>query len=161
MEYDWLMPRRIRWEAVLVGAVVAYLLALAFSFIGAAIFLAVLRDGLVGVRVDRWTSLAGLSLFVTGLMQFLAFFVGGWVAGRMAGVSGGSNGAVTAVLGLFVQMAPLVISTGPGAGPSVLSGDFGMFTALSPLFFVITILGGLLGGMLGERPRLEAGRTQS
>ena len=67
---------------------------------------------------------------------------------------------MAAILGLLVQMAPLVISIGSDAVPSVLFGDLGMFTALSPLFFVIAISGGLLGGMTGRRLRLDIGRTQ-
>jgi hypothetical protein len=156
------MPGHIWWKAVLVGAVVAYLVAMAISFISAAVLVTVLRDGLAGGGTpDLWPEPAWLSLLITGLMQFLAFLVGGCVAGRMAGIAGGPNGAMSALLGLLVQMAPLVISMGPDAGPSVSSGDLGMFTALSPLFFVITICGGLLGGMLGERLHLGTGLTQN
>ena len=105
-------------------------------------------------------SLGGL---IGGLATlFVAFLVGGWVAGRVARYNGGLNGLLTALW--FVLLAALLAGLGAWAGdkynvfakvnlPQWFSRDaLGTAAILSGLAALAVMLGaGWLGGWLGER----------
>jgi len=119
---------RIRWKAVIVGAVVTYLLAMLLGLLNAAKFMTDLQysladmkgdGGVTGGTTEQWALLTWLSLFNAGFTSITASLLGGCVAGRMTGASGGLNGTVAAILG--------------------------MFSVSGPFFFVVAISGGLLG----------------
>ena len=105
-------------------------------------------------------SLGGL---IGGLVTlFVAFLLGGWVAGRVARYNGGLNGLLTALW--FVLLAALMGGVGAWAGdkynvfskvnlPQWFSGDaLGTAAIVSGLVALAVMLGaGWLGGWLGER----------
>lgn len=92
---------------------------------------------------------------------FLAHSVGGYATGRRARTWGGLNGAMVAVLGTAAVIAALVLVAAialatagavfPGnlSLPPSTSGIGGILLALLSLF-VFNLLGGYLGGKLGE-----------
>lgn len=103
------------------------------------------------------------TLIMSLLTGFLAYLVGGYVAGRRAGSSGGLNGAMTAVLGIVVGMVLAivwVIATLIFTGGDALSATpmgFGAIVAgtflAGVLLLMVDLLGGYLGGKLGEPGR--------
>ncbi|MDP9070204.1 MAG: YrzE family protein [Actinomycetota bacterium] len=114
----------------------------------------------LGLEGDDTLSLAGL---VAGLVTLaLGFWVGGWVAGRMARYDGGRNGLLTALW--FVVLAALTSGLAAALGSS-----FDVFSdlrlpqwfsrnALTPaavasglLAFAVMVAAGWLGGQVGER----------
>lgn len=104
------------------------------------------------------TALVTISL-VSG---FLAHSVGGYVTGRGSRSWGGLNGAMVAVLGTaavvaaFVIVAAIALATagalftgGVSLPPALAGFGGGLLLALLALF-VFNLLGGYLGGKLGE-----------
>lgn len=110
---------------------------------------------------------AATKLSVGGLIGglatlFVAFLVGGWVAGRAARYNGGLNGVLTALW--FVALAALMGALGAWAGdkynvfanvnlPQWFSGDaLGPAAILSGLVALAVMVGAAwVGGRLGER----------
>ncbi|HEX9994020.1 MAG TPA: hypothetical protein VGB14_13915 [Acidimicrobiales bacterium] len=100
---------------------------------------------------------------VAGIVVLLvAFFVGGWVAGRVARYDGGRNGLVTALL--FVLLAAGLAALGAWLGekydvlanldlPQWFSGDrTGIAAVVSAVVGAVAALAaGWFGGKLGER----------
>ncbi|MGH2351355.1 MAG: hypothetical protein ACRDJN_07035 [Chloroflexota bacterium] len=129
-------PRTItlRWGAILGGLAVAYIASVAF--------------GVLLARVGQ----AG-NLSVVPLVQFVALFAGGYVAGRWAGVSGFMNGVVVAVAFIAVWAvqngileARLVHEYGPLALPRMNMGGI-------ILGDLLNLSAAALGGWLAERKR--------
>lgn len=135
----------VRWGAVTVGAVVAILATLTIEAVldlsyqllsepfGAAFDRRDGRPTEIGIIIGTIT---------VSIATFLAFFGGGYVAGRMIGSLGGLVGVSVAVLGVLLEG---VMAIGPLL--DVQEGD-----VLRGFFFVfLTVLGGCLGGWLGVR----------
>ncbi len=93
---------------------------------------------------------------------FLAHSVGGYAAGRGSRSWGGLNGAMVAVLGTaaviaaFVIVAAIALATagalftgGVSLPPALTGSGGGLLLALLALF-IFNLLGGYLGGKLGE-----------
>jgi CBS domain containing-hemolysin-like protein len=133
-------------------------LLLLSALVGAVIGAIGYQTGVSGSRDEL--SISGL---VAGLVSlFLAFLIGGWVAGRMARHHGERHGLMTAVW-MFLLAA---IFAGLGA---LLGAEYDVFSQLdAPQFFssdaltggaiisglvalAAMLLGGFLGGRLGER----------
>ena len=167
------MLRRIRWKAVVVGAVVAYLLAMLFGLVNVTKFVIDLEYTLAGVKTaggvtrgttQQWALLNWLSLFTAGFTSFMALFVGGCVAGRMTGISGGLNGTMASVLSMLLlylaPMAGFIARHGAGAVSSIFSSEnVSMGMVSGPFFLVVAISAGYLGGKLGRHlhPASEQG----
>ena len=153
------MLRRIRWKAVVVGAVVAYLLAMLFGLVNATKFAIDLEYTLAGVKTaggvtrgttQQWALLNWLSLVTAGFTSFMALFVGGCVAGRMTGISGGLNGTMASVLSMLLlylaPMAAFIARNGAGAVSSIFSSEnVSMGMVSGPFFLVVAISAGYLG----------------
>ncbi len=106
-------------------------------------------------------------LVIVGLTLFLAFFVGGYVAGRLVRFDGGRNGAATVLWGILLSViVTLFGSFLPGAlfgllqdfvETSVLPAIGGLteigLTGLAIIAsaLLLELLGGFLGGRLGVR----------
>ncbi len=113
-----------------------------------------------GLEGDDGLSLAGL---LAGLVTLaLGFWVGGWVAGRMARYDGGRNGLVTALW--FLLLAALTSGLGAVLGksydvftdvrlPQWFSGDALTPSALASglVAFAVMVAAGWVGGQVGER----------
>ena len=143
----------IRWGAVALGWIVAsaagVLLSPAFRFLYGIV------AGPPAERGEFTATIVAISL-VSG---FVAYLLGGYVAGRIAGASGGGNGAMTAVLGLAVGLVLTAVLALFGVlfseGVTVPPAGFGFAGAAllaGLLLFLANLMGGYVGGKLGEPP---------
>lgn len=117
-------------------------------------------------------------LVIVGIVLFLSFFFGGYVAGRLVRFDGGRNGAATVGWGIllaviFTIFGFLLGGLLPGSVFELLrglqSGIQSTFTNLTTLglvgagivvgALVLVLLGGLLGGSLGNRYHTRIDRT--
>jgi len=123
--------------------------------IGTAALLSPLVGGFVATRGGTPDDLSLAVPAVLGVL--LAYLVGGYVAGRMAGYSTSWHGMMTAFFGLFVVLAIILAGVAaergyfgdvrvalPGSLPTV--GDAITFGAI--LGFLAAIFAGWLGGLL-------------
>ena len=134
----------------------------------AALGLTVLLAGIAGaagsVSYQRDTDVAGVSSegLITGMAILLvAFFVGGWVAGRMARYDGILNGTLSALL--FVVLAGALSAVGSWADskydffndvrlPHWFSGpDTAAAMITAAVGIAVVLLAGALGGGAGTR----------
>ena len=141
---------RVRWMAVAVGWVAAFLAGIIISGILGFIF-AGIAEPRPGPR-ELTTTLIVLSI----LSGFLAYVAGGYVAGRLAPAAGGLHGALTAVFGLVVGIIVGIILAfvGPAflarmAMPSAGFGRRGGAFLAGLVLFLVNLLGGYLGGRWG------------
>lgn len=104
------------------------------------------------------------SLVVIGLVLFVAYFSGGYVAGRLSRFDGGRNGAATVLWGillsvllaLFGSILPVLqfvqefaqASLLPAISGLVEAGILGLVIVIGAL--LLEVLGGFLGGRLGN-----------
>ena len=145
--------RGIHWGAVALGWIVAsaagVLLSPAFRFLYGTV------AGPPPERGEFTATIVAISL----LSGFVAYLLGGYVAGRVAGVSGGFNGAMTAVIGLAVGLVLASILALFGLlfseGATIPPAGFGFASVAlmaGLLLFGVNLLGGYIGGKLGEPP---------
>ena len=88
---------------------------------------------------------------------FLAYLIGGYVAARIAGYSGGKHGALTVIFGLIagVVLALIfgVLSVTFAEGVALPPATFGLAGAAlfaGIILFLTNLFGGFVGGKLGE-----------
>lgn len=153
---------KISFASVFAGVLVAY---------GAFAILGAIAGGILtalGVDVDAFTDndlreASIVSAVAIGLILFVAYLYGGYVAGRMARRAGAANGLLVFVLGLLVAGA-VGAAIGTQSGGDALienlrsigvptSGDqfraIGTVAGLAAL--AAMLVGSILGGMAGER----------
>ncbi len=149
--------RGIHWGAVVLGWVVAALTGIMIGFV-----LGGLYNLVAEVRVERGED-ATAAFIIPLLAGFLAYLIGGYVAGRRAGVSGDLNGAMTAVFGLVVGIVVAIVwvvlslivaggerlPTAPVGFGQIAEGAF----LAGLILFLVNLPGGYLGGKLGEPGR--------
>ena len=146
--------RGIHWGAVVLGWGVAVL---------ASFVIGLLLSGLYALMAEASAERATATMILSLLSGFLAYLLGGYFAGRRAGTSGGLNGAMTAVFGLVVGIVVAIvwivlslivagIETLPAAPVGLGQIAGGAFLA-GLILFVVNLLGGYLGGKLGEPGR--------
>lgn len=148
--------------SVLAGVLVAYgavllLLAIAGG-IGSALGLET-----AGISENEWRDIGIGAVVAIGVVLFLSYFFGGYVAGRMGRRSGLAHGLLVFVLGLVV-IAVAAAATSLGADGEAIGDelrnqgiptgaddwrDIGLFGGLGVL--AAMLLGALLGGIKGER----------
>lgn len=147
--------RGIEPGAVALGWVVAVLVGIVLALILGGIF--GLAAGGTGPAVTGQT---GAGLVIGSLIfGFLAYLVGGYVAGSRATTAKPLNGAMTAVLNLIIGLVLAIIAailllliggndfpTGPVGALSATGGGF-----LGVLIgFLVNLAGGYLGGRIAE-----------
>lgn len=118
-------------------------------------------------------------LVLVGILVFLTYFFGGYVAGRLARFDGGRNGAMlllwTGVTVLVLALVNAVLSDFLPAGVSEVIGNLAQNIELSAIgglselgvvgvlifagALLVALLGGFLGGRLGSRYHAEIDRT--
>ena len=167
----------VDWLASFLGFIFALVAAAFFSLV-AGLVLAPLGFGLnLGGGELGAAVITGLVL--VGILVFLSYFFGGYVAGRLARFDGGRNGAML-LLWTFLAVAVLALAGGILSGflptgiaegirnfiqNNVLStigslarlGVVGIIIAVGGL--LVALLGGFLGGRLGSRYHSEIDRT--
>jgi hypothetical protein len=161
----------------------ASFLGFVFALVAGAIFAAIAGVVLapLGFSLNLTGSLGAAAitgLVLLGVLIFLTYFFGGYVAGRLARFDGGRNGAMllvwTLLTGLLLLLAAGVFSGFLPGGAADAMGGFmdatlsaldglssagvvGIVVALAVL--LLALLGGLLGGRLGSRYHAEIDRT--
>jgi hypothetical protein len=166
----------VDWLASFLGLVFAIVLGAVFSAVAGLVLVPFgitpdLSGGQIGASV-----ITGLALL--GILIFLTFFFGGYVAGRLARFDGGRNGAMVLVwmfivvlilalaaaifsgflpAGMAERMATLVDRTVSAAGDLAGAGVVGIVIAVAAL--LIALLGGSLGGRMGSRYHTEIDRA--
>ena len=165
---DWLASFLGYIFAVVVGSLFAVIAGLVLAPLGFSVNL----GGQIGAGI-----ITGLVL--VGVLIFLTYFFGGYVAGRLARFDGGRNGAMlllwtlaVALLaalagGIFSNFLPTGISDGLRSliqnqvlttiGNLTQLGIVGILVAIGAL--LVALLGGFLGGRLGSRYHAEIDRT--
>lgn len=156
-------PRKFDLLATIAGALAALgTLVLLSSLVSAAV-------GTIGYQTDVGDQELSIGGLIAGLVVlFVACLVGGWVAGRIARHKGGLHGLV-AILWL-VALAALLTALAALAGdkydvteriglPSWFDSDAMTAAAIGTglLALALALLGGWLGGKLGERTERHAG----
>jgi hypothetical protein len=165
---DWLASFLGFVFTVVVGSIFSLIAGLVLAPLGFSVSL----GGQLGAAV-----ITGLVL--VGLLVFLTYFFGGYVAGRLARFDGGRNGAMLLLWsGVVVLVLALVNAVLASLLPSAISENFNNFIqndllssigSLSQLGVVgvvvfvgallLALLGGFLGGRLGSRYHAEIDRT--
>ena len=163
----------VDWLASFLGFVFAAVAGGVFSLIAALVvgqlgFTLSLGGGGLGTT-------AVTALVVLGVLIFLTFFCGGYVAGRLARFDGGRNGVMVVIWGLVIGAISLSASTLlPGQVFSYLqsfvqntllptvdtltaTGALGIGLVVGAL--VLALLGGSAGGRLGTHYHSEIDRT--
>jgi hypothetical protein len=166
----------VDWLASFLGFVFAIVLGAVFSAVVGLVLVPFgitpdLSGGQIGASV-----ITGLALL--GVLIFLTFFFGGYVAGRLARFDGGRNGAMVLVwmfivvlilalaaaifsgflpAGMAADIANLVDRIVSTAGNLAGAGVVGLVTAVAAL--LIALLGGSLGGRMGSRYHTEIDRA--
>jgi hypothetical protein len=166
----------VDWLASFLGFVFSVVIALIFSTVAGLVLVPLgfppeISGGQLGASV-----LTGLA--VLGVLIFLTYFFGGYVAGRLARFDGGRNGAmvlawtfivalilalVTVVFSGFLPagaaegVANLVQGTASAARSLAGAGVAGIVVAVAAL--LLALLGGFFGGRLGSRYHTEIDRA--
>ena len=167
----------VDWLASFLGFVFTVVLASVFSAIAGLVLVPLgfppeISGGQLGASV-----LTGLA--VLGVLIFLTYFFGGYVAGRLARFDGGRNGAMvllwTFIVALILAVVTVVFSgfLPPGAAARTIAnvaqgtastatnlagaGVAGIVVAVAAL--LLALLGGIFGGRLGSRYHTEIDRA--
>lgn len=166
----------VDWLASFLGFVFTVVLASLFSAIAGFVlvpfgFSPEISGGQLGASV-----LTGLA--VLGVLIFLTYFFGGYVAGRLARFDGGRNGAMvlvwTFIVALILTLVAVVFSgylpdgvanvsatlaqgTASAVGNLAGTGVAGIIVAVAAL--LLALLGGFFGGRLGGRYHTEIDRS--
>jgi hypothetical protein len=166
----------VDWLASFLGFVFAMVLGAAFSAVAGLVLVP------FGVTPDFSGGQIGASvitgLVLLGVLIFLTFFFGGYVAGRLARFDGGRNGAMVLVwmfiVVLIISLAAAIFS---GFLPAAMAeglvnlvdrivstadnlasaGIVGIVAAAAAL--LLALLGGSLGGRMGSRYHTEIDRA--
>lgn len=163
----------VDWLASFLGFVFAAVAAAVLSLIAGLILMP------LGFSLDFSSGELGpaiiTGLVLLGLLIFLTYFFGGYIAGRLARFDGGRNGVMTVVWALVVGVLILAVSPIlPGAIFDSVQNF--MQTAVLPtigglsnlgivgiviivVILLVAFLGGLLGGRVGSRYHSEIDRT--
>ena len=168
----------VDWLGSFIGCILALVCGIVLLTLLSGIVLAPLSFtlDLQGQEIDT-AAIVGLVLI--GLSLFLAYFAGGYVAGRLVRFDGGRNGAATVVWGILLGVIFGVFSfllTGflpggiseslesfressilPVANSVVRLGLLGLAIAAGAL--LLMFLGGFLGGSLGTRYHTRIDQT--
>jgi hypothetical protein len=166
----------VDWLASFLGFVFAVVIASVFSAVAGLVLVPLgfpprISGGELGASV-----LTGLA--VVGVLIFLTYFFGGYVAGRLARFDGGRNGAMvlawTFIVALILALVALVFSgflpaaasdtirnlaqgTASAVGGLAAAGVAGIVVAVAAL--LLALLGGFFGGRLGSRYHTEIDRA--
>ena len=103
----------VSWSAVWVGTLAALSTALMIGLIGIAIGA---RHIVPNDRIVRWSDVGPGTLIMTVLGAFFAFVVGGWIAGRVAGLRRADTSMLHGAIVWLLAIPILVFLAALGAG---------------------------------------------
>jgi hypothetical protein len=114
----------VNWTAVIVGAMAAVVAVVLFGLIGIAI--GAHKTGVEG-RITSWSGVGFAGLAFAVISSFFAFVIGGWVAGRIAGIRRAEDAALQGAIAWLTAVFMLVAM-------AALSGAIfnGWYTGLAP-----------------------------
>src|SRR5215216_1050429 len=166
----------VDWLASFLGFVFAIVLGAVFSAVAGFVLVPfAITPDLSGGQIGA-SLITGLALL--GVLIFLTFFFGGYVAGRLARFDGGRNGAMVLVwmfivvvilalaAAIFNGFLPAGMAEGIAnlidrivftAGNLADAGVVGLVAAAAAL--LLALLGGALGGRMGSRYHTEIDRA--
>ena len=141
-------------------------------------FVTLVMVNLLGLAIElggpEFGAAAITSLAIVGLALFVAYFLGGYVAGRLARFDGGRNGAATVLWGILLSVLLALFgsllpglgfvqafvqdSVVPAAGGLSQAGLVGLGIVIGVL--LLELLGGFLGGRLGNSYHTRIDETQ-
>lgn len=101
----------VNWTAIVVGALAAVATALIIGLVGIAVGAHVAETTRVGDEEFRWTS----ALFCV-FGAFISFVIGGWVAGKLAGIRRSEPAMLQGAIAWLVAVPLLVVLASLGAG---------------------------------------------
>lgn len=168
----------VDWLGSFIGCIFALVCGTVLLLLLSGIVLAPLSFTLDLQGQDIGTA-AVVGLVIVGLSLFLAYFAGGYVAGRLVRFDGGRNGAATVVWGILLGVIFGVFSfLLAGFLPGGISGALESFRESSVLpavnslvelgllglgiavgALLLMLLGGFLGGSLGTRYHTRIDQT--
>jgi hypothetical protein len=153
--------RRFSLTSVLAGVLVAYgAFALIFGLVAGLAKATGYETDLSTIDWDRYGAGAG---FITGLVLFLSYLFGGYVAGRMARRSGVAHGVAVFVLGVILAaLAGALVGAASDTdairtnlrnlGVPTTADEWSSVATIAGLVALAAMLiGAILGGSLGER----------
>jgi len=103
----------VSWSAIWVGTLSALSTALVIGLIGIAIGA---RHIVPNDRILRWSDVGPGTLITTVLGAFFAFVVGGWIAGRVAGLRRADTSMLHGAIVWLLAVPILVVLAALGAG---------------------------------------------
>lgn len=152
---------RISFLSVLTGALVAFGAFAVLAALTAAVLSALNVD--TDLSTNEWRQAGFAAAAVMAVLQFVSYFWGGYVAGRMARRGGAVNGFLVFVVGLLVAGGVAALANAFADGDEVTRNlrsvgipttgeewrDVGAVAAGAALLAMV--LGSVLGGIRGER----------
>lgn len=146
--------QKVRWGAVFAGFVIALVTQMLLTVLGLAVGLTAVdpRQGAPGSEL-------GWGAAVWGVVSLLcSLFVGGYVAGRLAGVFRKGDGAMNGVLvwALLLLATVWLVSSGVG---SLLSGAFSVVAGVTQAAGTAVAQGAAAGAATGRDVTAEAQRS--
>lgn len=168
----------VYWSAVWVGALTALATAVVFGLIAVAIGASQVGQA---AQIARWSQVSIGTLAWSVLSAFLAFVVGGWVTGKVAGIRHAEpaalHGAITwalalplligllavggasafgswygAMVGAPVWANPSAVTANPHAAAIAQHGALAALTAV-----LLGLIGGVIGGWLATSEPMSFG----
>jgi hypothetical protein len=113
MSTDGSQPWIVNWTGIWVGALAALATALIFGLVAIAVGAHQLGPG---ARIDKWSDVRMGTLIFSVVGAFASFVVGGWVAGKIAGVRRAETASLHGAIVWVVALPLLLLLTALGAG---------------------------------------------
>ena len=110
---DTVRPWFVHWSGVWVGALAGLAMALVLGLVGVAV--GAHQTG-VNARITKWSDVGLAALVFSVAGAFFSFVVGGWVAGKIAGVRRAETGSLHGAIVWVVTVPLLLLLAALGAG---------------------------------------------
>jgi hypothetical protein len=108
---DTVRPWFVHWAAVWVGALTAVAMVLIVGLAGIA-----LGAHQTGARIVKWSDVGLAALIFSVAGSFFSFVVGGWVAGKIAGVRRAETASLHGAIVWIVTVPLVLVLAALGAG---------------------------------------------
>jgi hypothetical protein len=110
---DTVRPWFVHWSGVWVGALTALAMVLVFGLIGIAV--GAHQTG-VNARITKWSDVGLAALIFSVAGSFFSFVLGGWVAGKIAGVRRAETASLHGAIVWIVTVPLVLVLAALGAG---------------------------------------------
>ena len=121
--------RRVAWQSVLAGAVVALAAELLLSVLGLSVGATIINPNSASQNTAQNIGIGEAAWMI--ITTIVSLYLGGWVAGRMSGLTRGAEGALHGLVtwGVATLAAAFVLGSSVSA---VLSGTMGLMRTAAP-----------------------------